>query len=250
MAFWQDLLPDSHKESRACLERAVEIDPEYAEAWAWLAMVYMGEHQWGYNARPDPLDRSLAAAKRAVELNPRSQMAHYGMAQTHFFRHELDQFYEEAEKTVSLNPNNAAPLGAFANFMSFAGNWERSSQLTEMAIALNPVHPSWYFFGPFYPHYLQGNYEAALEDAQKINMPGFFWYHIAHAVALAQNGRLAEAASEVEDLLKAYPGFTLQTLRDELRIWNFRDEHIEPLVDGLRMAGLSEAPSGETPAGD
>jgi len=248
MKYLADVLPESHKESRACLERAVEIDPDYAEAWAWLSFVYMGEYQWGYNARPDPLDRALAAAKRAVELNPRSQTAHWGLETMHFLRHELDQFYVAAEKTVSLNPNNSGPLGAFGNWMAFAGNWERGFEWTDMAIALNPVHPSWYYFAHVYPHYLQGNYEAALEDAHKINMPGFYWYHIVLAASSAQMGQKDLAAQAVEDLLTAYPGFTLRTLRDELRIWNFRDEHIEPLVDGLRMAGLGA--SGEPTAGD
>ena len=55
---------------RACLERAVELDPEYAEAWAVLANVHAQEHRFGFNPRRelyDPYERSLTAAYRAVE---------------------------------------------------------------------------------------------------------------------------------------------------------------------------------------
>ena len=56
---------------------------------------------------------------------------------------------------------------------------------------------------------------------------------------------VANANDEIVQLRK-----TAQTLRDELRIWNFSDEHIETLLDGLRKAGLPEAPPGEPTAED
>ncbi len=41
-----------------------------AESWAMLSMIYRGEFAQGYNAGPNPLDRALAAAQRAVDLAP------------------------------------------------------------------------------------------------------------------------------------------------------------------------------------
>jgi cytochrome c-type biogenesis protein CcmH/NrfG len=54
-----------HARVRACLERAVELDPGYAEAWAVLANIYAQERRFGFNPRLelyDPYERSLTAA--------------------------------------------------------------------------------------------------------------------------------------------------------------------------------------------
>ena len=65
--------PQEHARVRACLERAVELDPDYADAWAVLANVYAQEYRFGYNPRPELIpERSLGAARRAVDIEPRN----------------------------------------------------------------------------------------------------------------------------------------------------------------------------------
>jgi adenylate cyclase len=66
---------ETHLIARNCLERAVELDPEYADAWAALAMLYVDERNMSWNPNPglyDPLERALQAAQRAVKLEPNS----------------------------------------------------------------------------------------------------------------------------------------------------------------------------------
>ncbi len=65
--------PQEHANVRACLERAVEFDPDYSDAWAVLANIYAQEHRFGLNPRPELYDsheHSLTAAHRAVEIEP------------------------------------------------------------------------------------------------------------------------------------------------------------------------------------
>ena len=62
-----------HAEVRDGLERVVKSDPGYADAWAWLCHIYIDEYRWDYNPRPDPLDRALDAARRAVASDHTSQ---------------------------------------------------------------------------------------------------------------------------------------------------------------------------------
>ena len=59
-----------HAKVRDGLERAVKSDPGYSDAWACLAAIYLDEYRFNYNPRPDPLDRALDAARRAVALDP------------------------------------------------------------------------------------------------------------------------------------------------------------------------------------
>src|ERR1019366_6120358 len=52
------------------LRLGVEQDPRQADAWAMLAIMYDTEFADEYNPRPNPLERAMAAAQRAVDLAP------------------------------------------------------------------------------------------------------------------------------------------------------------------------------------
>ena len=170
------------------------------------------------------------------------------MAAAHFFLHDLDKFHEEAERTLTLNPNNPTALANFGLWTVFSGAWERGISLTEKAAALNPVHPGWYYLSYFYPHYFKGEYEKALTEAKNVNMPGFYWYYVALAAAHAQLGHVDEASAAVAGLQEVYPGFTIETLAEELPSWNFPEKDQARLVDSMRKAGL-DIPD-KTTAGD
>ena len=55
-------VPREHATARRILERAVERDPNEADAWAMLAILYDTEFADEFNPRPDPLKRAMAAA--------------------------------------------------------------------------------------------------------------------------------------------------------------------------------------------
>ena len=55
-----------------------------------------------------------AAATRAVELDPTSQIARFSLANVHFFEDDLEGFSAEAEKALALNPNNTEIMASLA----------------------------------------------------------------------------------------------------------------------------------------
>src|SRR4030095_13429327 len=65
--YYERIAPEEHAAVRAGLERAVEQLPGNADGWAMLSMMYGEEHRFGFNVQPDPLGRSLQAARRAVD---------------------------------------------------------------------------------------------------------------------------------------------------------------------------------------
>jgi Tfp pilus assembly protein PilF len=68
--YQQGISAEDHLSARIALERAVELQPRYADAWAALALVCIDEDRHAFNPQPNSLDRALHAAARAAGLDP------------------------------------------------------------------------------------------------------------------------------------------------------------------------------------
>ena len=230
--------PAAHVVARSCLEDAVKNNSHYADAWAWLALVYCDEYAFGYSPRPDSVERAIAAGRRSIELDPANQMGHWFLARALFFSHQLENFRSEAERAIALNVNNATVVGAAGLYLSYAGDWERGNRLVHRAIALNPVPPGWYYFPLFYYEYNKREYERALAYAQKIDVPALFWTHVVTAAVYGQLGLKGEAHAAVQKLLSTNPNFPSKA-REEFFKYNIPESLTEHMLSGLRKAGLS-----------
>ncbi len=79
---------------------------------------------------------------------------------------------------------------------------------------LNPHHPGWYQFAPFFYHYDRGEYREALDASKKMNMPDFFWNSLMVAAASGQIGLDAEAGAAVARLRELLDGAGSDALRE------------------------------------
>ncbi|MDP6952988.1 MAG: hypothetical protein QGF53_09540, partial [Alphaproteobacteria bacterium] len=239
-AYEHELEETGHAEMRDCLEAVVEDDPSYAEAWTQLATIYVEEHSLGFNPRPDPLKRAIEAAEKAVRLDPRSQFGHTTMAHAYFMHGDLDRFRASAERAIQINPGSAEVLALLGLDLAYSGQWDRGIALVEKARSLNPFHPDWLFFPLLLDDYRKGDYEAALEDLENIEMPDFFWSHLMRVQINGQLGRISAASEALDRLRELYPGFSLDAARQEYKLWHISDELIEQAIDGLRKAGVPD----------
>ena len=102
---------------------------------------------------------------------------------------------------------------------------------------LNPHHAGWFHFSLIWDHYSRGEYEQTLEQAKRVNMPGFFWPPLVIASVCGELGRKAEAASAVNELLAIDPEFAVHARR-YIEPWHYASGFLEPLLEGLHKAGL------------
>jgi len=234
--YTSSLSEEMHSEARDLLEAAIELDPGYADAYALLANVYLAEHRFDANPRPDAVERALAMAQKATRLDPQNAYAHCWLAVVHFFRGENAQFEAEAKRALALNPNDPETLADIGHYLAFMGEFERGTELTRRAQQLNPLHPGWYYFSFARQHYDQGAYADCLADVQRISMPHFYWTRLLESAALGQLGR-AEAAASLAEIFKLKPDFSAPA---ELRKWNAAPHDFAHILEGLRKAGLEE----------
>ena len=244
--FHQHVSAEEHFAGITALEHAVKLAPDHAECWAMLSWLYRAEFTHGYHPRPDPMNRSLEAARRAVNLAPSSQLAHAAMASAHFFRRELHEFRAVAERALALNRMQGYTTAFLGLHFAYSGEWERGCALCEHATQLNPNHPGWYWLPLVMNAYRQHDGERALEHALKINMPSLWTAQVALTAVNTQLGRMEQARTALRSLLANRPDFPAQA-REHLSIWWLPDL-VEQLLGDLRKAGLQIPNQPPTPA--
>ena len=245
-AYWQQVRPDEHAEVRTALEKALEREPDHAEAWACLSRVYLDEFRFDFNVLPDALDRALPSAQRAVDLDATSQLAYRSLAEAHYFRKERGAFLMAADRVLALNPRDTSNVGMIGSLIAYAGEWERGCAVVRKVMQLNPHHAGWLNFVFVDDHYRKREYEQALEAAEKVNMPGHHVQHSDLAAINAQLGRTEEARRHLKTFIELAPDVA-RNFRAELSKW-CSDEIVEHKVEGMRKAGLDVDDEGERTA--
>ncbi len=245
-AYREQITPAAHGALRDRLERAAKSDNRPSDLWACLAQVYVDEYAFGFpGADATSLDRALVAARRAVELDRANQFAMVALAQTHFFRQDLAAFGPAAERAMALNPLNTDALGILGLQIVHTGEFERGTAIVRRAMELNANHAGWMHFAPLWDHFHKSDYEQALECANRVDVPGLFWPYLVMASACGHLDRRTEAAAAVRDLLALDPEFAAHA-RSNVGTWHFASGLMEPILDGLRKAGLA-IPESESP---
>jgi len=248
-AYREQITPAAHGALRTRLERAAELDNRPPDLWACLAQIYVDEYAFGFPGNDETsLDRALAAARRAVEIDRSNQFALVALTQTHFFRQDLAAFGPAAERAMALNPLNSDALGILGLQIVHTGEFERGTAIVRRAMELNANHAGWMHFAPLWDHFHKREYEQALECANRVDVPGLFWPYLVMASACGHLGRRAEAAAAVRDLLALDPEFAAHA-RSNIGTWHFASDLMDPILDGLRKAELSipESASSDSP---
>lgn len=206
--------------------------------------MYIEENKYGYNARPRPLERALAAAQKAIELDPQNQDGFYALAIIRYIREKkFDAFHATAEQALALNPNNAWVIGDLGTWTAYSGEWERGKALVRKSMILNPLHQRWLYFPFFLDHYRKREYREARTLALKINLPD---NHMAQAGLAAVYGQLGEtenARATLDHILAVHPKFA-DDPRAAFVTRRMPRDLVEAIMDGLRKAGLQVPPAG------
>ena len=229
---------EANNQARQLLERALELDPQYAEAYAVLGSTYFAE--WVYQWNPDPqnLARTLALEQRALALDDSLTWAHRALSSVYLYQRQYEQSIAEAERAIVLGPNEADNYGALAESLVLSGQPERAIGYGEQALRLNPRTISFAHFSLGWAYRLVGRYEEAIAILKKFlgQYPNQLGARLNLAVAYQESGREDEARAEVVQVLRLNPNYSLEALRK----MNFQKDPAlaERSYAALRKAGM------------
>jgi len=207
--------PQSAREAHLLLTRAVSLDPDYAEAYRWLAMNHwMG---WVHSGGPSEAARSVALelARKAVAIDPNDAGCRWVLAYLLAYERSFAEADAEFVKAIQLDPNEADTWAALSDIAILSGRVEEGLDHIRKAFRLNPFPAAWYYLTLGQAQYAAGDYEAAVktlrrDETYRTSSRRFL------AASLAQLGRLEEAQAEVELFLVGNPQFTTRHWRRDL----------------------------------
>ena len=153
---------EANAQARQTYEKAVALDPQYAEAYARLGVTYYREWIWRWSADPQTLEHALALAQQAVALDDSLPMAHSLLSLVYARKQQYDQASAEGVRAIALDPNNADSSAWQAEVLNVAGRPEEALRRVEQAMRLNPHYPPYYLIQLGWAYSLTGRYAEAV----------------------------------------------------------------------------------------
>jgi serine/threonine protein kinase/Flp pilus assembly protein TadD len=246
--FWNySFRPAGIGDSLNLLRRAVELDPDYANAYAFLGLYCIEKCALILSEHPEK-DRAEArtAVDRAFELAPNDTevLENVGLVWCHCGNWE--QAVQALRRAVVISPFNLVAWGYLGFVLGSGGQAIKDARegdhiLTKLIVD-TPEHPSvpyWYFFKAITCTRL-GKFDEAVTCASKcVEMhPHFYMAHYVLANALGHVDRYEEARMEMATALTINPYINEALLAREWQVITRDPEMSEAQLAGLRKAGI------------
>jgi TolB-like protein/DNA-binding CsgD family transcriptional regulator/Tfp pilus assembly protein PilF len=237
-----DFTPESFEIARGLLERALEHDPESAEATLVLSLIHHHSALLGF-AGDYPAAIALAhdLGIRATRLDPRNEYAHWAHGISCWGLKRHDESIAALERAVELNPNCSLAYGSLGTALGLVGRTEEAIENQQIAIRSNPRDPSIFFrfTGMAMAHCLAARHDRAADWASRAihRMPHWYIGHFLLIVAQMRMGQQDQARISARRCLDCLPGARVADLgrvplKDMAEMTRFEE--------ALRRAGLPD----------
>jgi adenylate cyclase len=222
-----------------CFRRAIELDPDYSDAYAGLSMGYNLDHQNRWSDKPElSLGEAERFADMAIAKDDKNPYAHLVAAVAAMSKKDYRRWSDESERALALNPNYAPATAARGILYIYTGEPGKAIPYIELAMRLDPTLPAQYlhFLGTAY--FVAGDYEAAAKMFKhRITAnPNTDLSRAFLASTLGHLGRAEEAHQVWQELKDVNPRYSLRDHMDRLPFKDPADT--ARIVEGVRKAGL------------
>jgi adenylate cyclase len=239
--YWK-FTAEANLQSRQNLEKAIELDPEYAAAYAELAHTRFQEWYFQYSKDPNSLDHGLEAALKAAALDDTSTLVYAMLGWIYNWLGNHDAAVDALERAILLDPNNANAHYYMAEAMMWAGKPKELARFTKEAMRIDPLYPFYYNMGLGMSYGMLREHEEAIAVFKGIiaSKPNYLPARIRLAIVYGEMGWIDQARAEVAEILRLNPQANIQGLAQRLP---YVDPGLkEHYLDALRTAGLPEQP--------
>jgi TolB-like protein/class 3 adenylate cyclase len=243
-------------EAKIHLEKSVELDPEFARAYAALAVLYWKAIQIASHELREGLGINNRAARNAVRNKPHflvkkamvkpTALAHGLMSQFYLFRYQHDEALSEIEQAVAMDPNDPELYAWMSHILWLIGKNKEAIESAKMGLRLDPNNPTAYLIQQAKAYLPDGNLEESLlllERAKRLNPDLSGSISLTESIIYGIQGRDEEARIAYGLLVKSRHT-PVRNLNDILLYIPFADpKKLDRIAVALIKAGVPGKPT-------
>jgi len=238
----QALLPrdkESNTNARSLYLEAIEHDPQFARAYAGIALTYAAEYRnFWVGDREEALLRALSMVQTALVIEPNLPEQHWVIAYVRTQQRQLEVAQAELEDALKLDPDYADALALLGGVRTYGGNPEETVPLLRQAMRLQPSAGYLYFLLLGRAYYYLGDCDQAeinLREALDRN-PSNIEARLYTVACLVRQGNIVDAEWEVEEIGTLAADFSINVW---LSTYPMTDNaQVATLTNDLNSAGL------------
>ncbi len=224
-------------EARKLFRRAIELDPNYATAYAGLGWTFFETVQWGWTGSPQEAVREAHdLSQKALSLEAANVYGRRLLASIYALRRQHELALIESERLIAINPNDAGSFAQQGMALTWLGRPNGAILALERALRFDPDLPPHVFWHLGLAYYLNERYgdSAAVLQRNIGRKTDPFWDYLLLAAVYGQMDRTEEAARAAEAVRRIDPRY-----KRLMRFEQFKNPADVARVDeGLRKAGL------------
>jgi TolB-like protein/class 3 adenylate cyclase len=227
--------------SRELYQQAIELDPDYARAYANLGLAYSNDVEFAWTDDIEgSIQKGLESSEIALALDDSIPQIHFTRANLYLILRRHKAAVAASRRSIEVDPNFADGYGILAHILIYAGEHESALHAVREAKRLNPHVSFIYLWVEARALFFMGRNEEALElvrEAVERNS-NFSSGRLLLAAILGQLGREEDANWEAEEILALKPDFSITSERQQ--VLYKRPQDLDRYLEGLRKAGLPE----------
>jgi adenylate cyclase len=197
--------------AREMWEKAIQLDPKYAEAYVGVGFTYYFEALFQSSGRSQAFDQAYQLAQKAIALNDSEAEAYMLLGSLDLTKRRYDQAISEGQRVVSLAPNSSFGYFWLARILIYSGRPIEAVVAAEKGVRLNPRHPEYCLMQVATAYLSMGRFKEArsiFEEtfATQPNNPAGY---MLKAIADVELGRDDDARAEAAEILRLSPHYSL-----------------------------------------
>ncbi len=205
--------PEQNEQARSFYAKAIELDPQFARAYAGMAMTYAMDYRYQRSAGSSAaLVRALELAETARQIDPEMPEVQWAIGFIHAQGRRYDQALQSLQRAIELNRSYADAYALMGGIYTYVGQADRSIPLLRTALRLNPAGGHLYFLLLGRAYFFENDIEQALVNLREAlrRDPDDLETHVYLAAAWFANGKRVAAESEVDEIRDRDAGFTVR----------------------------------------
>jgi tetratricopeptide (TPR) repeat protein len=138
--FWRQRNTPALLQAQKLLERAVELDPGFHQAWSNLAVVHITLPDYDSSFEiEDQFSIGVAAAERALNIEPQSTEALIIKAEYQFYNCDISEGAHLYEQAIDSNPLDPTAHHWYSIVLANGGHFEQAMQEIQLAREIDPL---------------------------------------------------------------------------------------------------------------